>query len=391
MIFQKTISVIAMFFNIVYVMGQSIVSVPADSDWVPTGFTRASNEEVILCSGGEVRGWSEQSTECWRFVTPSGIGRPNFTSTQVPCTSCPVLSLIAKIGTNGTPFYVGDRCVIEPSITSEAGEIFLRINDSSISDNSGEWQVAIAQSCDDLTSCFEPITPTLGTTVVSGSSGWSATGVSRLPGEEIIICGNGNIKAWSTLETDCWRTITPAGLGRFNYTSTSTPCPTCPVLSLIGKIGQNGIPFYIGERGVIQALDTSSGEFFLRINDASLSDNSGEWSVSIVKSCAEISICFAEQVVNSDEATEFSKDDIIKVFPNPTEISSNLQIQISNQSLILINIFDITGTLLSSEEHTLSRGAHTLPLILKQITNNQFVIIQTILDEKIYSIPLMLK
>lgn len=57
------------------------------------------------------------------------------------------------------------------------------------------------------------------------------------------------------------------------------PAPQLPCLSLIAKIGPNGVPFEVGNSNTFVAA--SSGELFLGVNDQNLSDNSQGWVASV--------------------------------------------------------------------------------------------------------------
>jgi len=60
------------------------------------------------------------------------------------------------------------------------------------------------------------------------------------------------------------------------------PDPSVPVGALIGKVGNNGTPFAIGNQR--QALGMpASGRLFLGVNDNERADNSGAFTVVIAK------------------------------------------------------------------------------------------------------------
>lgn len=361
---------------------QAIIAVQASEDWVASGVIRNSNEEVIICATGEVRGWSEQSPECWRVVGPSGLGRISYTSPQAPCTTCPILSLIAKIGINGTPFYVGSRAVIQNTALG-TGEIFLRINDATINDNSGAWSVVVDKDCDTLTNCFDANSggDLTGDITVEGSSDWLPTGVVRNANEEVVFCAKGTIRAWPNTVTDCWREVTPAGLGRVDFTSSQAPCIGCPVVSLIGKIGSNGTPFYIGSRAVLQSTEIVTGEIYLKVNDATLTDNTGAWSVSIKKSCIEVESCFSDQLVSTINEPLNSRENIsMSIVPNPIT-SGFIQLLINtktNAEPVAVKVFDALGNLILEKNLGLTLGDNLIFAIeLPEYTPNGVFLVQT--------------
>jgi hypothetical protein len=369
-----------------HVNAQTVVMISGSDDWTPTGYTRNSGEDMIICSKGEIRAWSiALAAECWRLITPSGIGRSNFTSTSVPCTNCPVLSLIGKIGINGTPFYVGDRCVLQASASNLTGELFLRINDGTLNDNTGIWEVSISNNCIDLADNFALPIYSPGIVQVDASQDWIATGISKNTGDEIIFCGKGEIRAWTSTLTECWRLVTPAGLGRINYVSATFPCTNCPILSLIGKVGQNGTPFYIGDRAVLQADNGLIGEIFLRVNDLSIDDNTGEFSVAITKNCNEIVSCFGEQTPTAINTPDKYNSNVISFYPNPASDIINMKFNANKGGNLLVKIFDLTGKLLRSENFEAIAGEQIITLKIPEYLGNQLIMVQTIFENQNFS------
>jgi hypothetical protein len=372
---------------------QTIVQVNSSDNWSATGYFKDANDDLIICSKGEVRAWSiDLVTECWRLVTPSGIGRVNFTSTSVPCPDCPVLSLIGKIGQNGIPFYVGDRCVLQASATNISGQLFLRINDGTLNDNTGSWEVSIANNCDQLTNYFTLPTYSPGTIQINSSADWVSTGVIKNPGEEVIFCGKGEIRAWSIdLVTECWRLVTPAGLGRLNFINGDFPCPTCPILSLVGKIGANGQPFYVGDRAVLQDNNGLYGEIYLRVNDFSVDDNTGDFAVTIAKTCNEMVDCYNEQLISDTKTLINLGNKVFDIYPNPTNDFINIALNANKSALIVVRMFDLSGKLLKTANFDITNGEQTLTMNIPESIQNQMIMIQTTVDNQNYSKLIMVK
>ncbi|MDT8392514.1 MAG: T9SS type A sorting domain-containing protein [Bacteroidales bacterium] len=68
----------------------------------------------------------------------------------------------------------------------------------------------------------------------------------------------------------------------------------------------------------------------------------------------------------------------IKVYPNPVRNSANIEYTLDNQSEIMINVFNISGKLVSSENITQSAGKHQHRLDCSALPNGMYVVsIQT--------------
>ncbi len=101
---------------------------------------------------------------------------------------------------------------------------------------------------------------------------WQSTGVTVNPGDVVNIRARGR---WLYTPNE-WHS--PAGHPRFRAPQ-FYPLPGVPGGALIGKIGDNGKPFYVGANISIQSQ--ASGQLYLRIDDDILSDNEGEVDVDV--------------------------------------------------------------------------------------------------------------
>jgi len=100
--------------------------------WVDTGVTIATGTGVTITASGTVQWAGAGST-----VTPNGVAAGvcyNFTSCS-PATALCHMALIGRIGSSGTPFLVGSSYSGSPGV----GRLYLRQNDSCVSDNSGTF------------------------------------------------------------------------------------------------------------------------------------------------------------------------------------------------------------------------------------------------------------
>lgn len=110
-------------------VGGMEVVVRGNHAWTDTGtFVNAGDEITITASGGVTMGLG------WTLVPPSGRS-PNCTGSGFPIREIPCWSLIGRIG-DGPIFYVGNERTLR---ASNAGELFLGVNDNVLWDNGGNW------------------------------------------------------------------------------------------------------------------------------------------------------------------------------------------------------------------------------------------------------------
>jgi hypothetical protein len=108
---------------------------------------------------------------------------------------------------------------------------------------------------------------------VQARTAWTDTGVDVRPGQEIFFSASGEVR-WGPNRRDgaAGERDSPFNQGR--------PMPERNAAALIGKIGVDGDPFFIG--GSTQGIRVrGGGRLFLGINDDYLQDNSGSLRVVI--------------------------------------------------------------------------------------------------------------
>ncbi len=108
---------------------------------------------------------------------------------------------------------------------------------------------------------------------VNATIPWNDTGVDVRAGQTIYLEATGKVH-WGPGRQDGpgGEDDSPRNPGR--------PIPNRPAAALIGRIGNAGDPFFIGdERGGIRVRD--SGRLFLGVNDDFLRDNSGAFRVTV--------------------------------------------------------------------------------------------------------------
>lgn len=108
---------------------------------------------------------------------------------------------------------------------------------------------------------------------VDARTPWTDAGIDVRSGQELLFSPTGQVR-WGPNRRD------GAGGERNSPFNQSRPMPDRNAAALIGKIGENGDPFFIGDgREAIRVR--GSGRLFLGINDDFLGDNSGTLRVVV--------------------------------------------------------------------------------------------------------------
>ena len=120
---------------------------------------------------------------------------------------------------------------------------------------------------------------TAGAIVVNGNQRWTDTGITVNKGDRVSFNARGQIRvaAGNVPET----LASPDGSAAYQGSRANYPVPTMPVGGLIGSVGASA-PFPIGSN--TQAISMpASGRLYLGVNDDGFSDNSGSFTVTIVR------------------------------------------------------------------------------------------------------------
>jgi hypothetical protein len=115
--------------------GATTVQIPGNKDWVDTGVAVQAGDAVNVNASGLVSmggGWVPNPPAGVLGKRCSGNGFPG--GPGVPC-----WSLIGRIG-DGAPFYVGNGLTLH---ATQAGELYLGVNDNQLGDNSGVWTAMV--------------------------------------------------------------------------------------------------------------------------------------------------------------------------------------------------------------------------------------------------------
>jgi hypothetical protein len=109
---------------------------------------------------------------------------------------------------------------------------------------------------------------------IDARSAWTDVGIDVRAGQEVIFSASGQVR-WGPGRRDgaAGERSSPFNRGR--------PMPDRNAAALIGRVGANGDPFFIG--GDTQPIRIrGSGRLFLGINDDYLEDNSGSLRVTVL-------------------------------------------------------------------------------------------------------------
>jgi hypothetical protein len=111
-----------------------VVKIDNVQSWTATGISIAASDTVVMIVRGLAapNGLTVPSTVFW--VGPEGFGGATHPENPVPAAAD--YSVVGRIGTSGTPFYVGSSCHLK-AITS--GQLYLGTNDANASDNAGYY------------------------------------------------------------------------------------------------------------------------------------------------------------------------------------------------------------------------------------------------------------
>lgn len=111
------------------------------------------------------------------------------------------------------------------------------------------------------------------TVTVDARTQWTDTGIDVRGGQEMLLAATGQVR-WGPNRRD------GAGGERNSPFNKGRPMPDRNAAALIGRIGPNGDPFFIGDdQQPIRVR--GSGRLFLGINDDFLADNSGTLRVVV--------------------------------------------------------------------------------------------------------------
>ncbi len=110
---------------------------------------------------------------------------------------------------------------------------------------------------------------------VPASAQWVPTGIYVIQGQPVTFAVEGDVQ----LSADANDRAKAAG-ATSGRRATGAPLPSALAGALIGRVGQNGQPFGIGDQTNAMPMP-NGGELFLAVNDDERGDNQGEFVVSV--------------------------------------------------------------------------------------------------------------
>jgi hypothetical protein len=139
---------------------------------------------------------------------------------------------------------------------------------------------------------------------VAPSQPWTDAGMQVAEGKSYDITADGVVQFshdLSALAAPDGRNDIDGGACHHGQSHAGYPAPELPCLSLIGKIGRNGVPFEVGKGRTLIA--STSGELYLGVNDDSLANDSGGWMVHVsgADKSANVALTPATKQLVSDE------------------------------------------------------------------------------------------
>jgi len=109
--------------------------------------------------------------------------------------------------------------------------------------------------------------------VIQGTDQWIDSGIDVKVGQDVLFAASGLVYI------DKSTVVYQNGEGYVNWNN-KKPLPNQPTGAVIGKVGKESQPFYIGDdKAPFQMAQT--GRLFIGINDFDLTDNSGHFEITI--------------------------------------------------------------------------------------------------------------
>jgi hypothetical protein len=233
------------------------VSIPAGEGWVDTGLGLAAGEHVRVTAEGAV-----QFDESVTAVGPAGSSDESWQAWNIVlCVNH--ASLIGRVG-DGEPFFIGEQALFA---ATREGNLFLGLNDSNLTDNTGDgFQAAIETDVD-----YQTITT--GPVYVSGSTTWTDTGIDVVAGNQLTVSASGRVVVNGSQDCD------PAGLPDRPDYDVYEPIPCADHAALIARVGESGDVFLIGRSESVAV--PAAGRLYLGINDTDVGNNSGAFAAAV--------------------------------------------------------------------------------------------------------------
>jgi hypothetical protein len=253
------------------------VRVDAIQEWHPTDFIVRRGEPIVFEASGRVE-WGRGVTQA---AGPEGVPMDASLRADYPVPSAGVGALVGRIE-NGRPFLIGASP--EPMVMPADGRLFLGVNDSSRTDNSGAFLVRVSRdpqyAAGQASGAYvrEQTDWVNATEVrVDARIEWTRTDITVQQGEWLAFQATGRI-AWGQGET---QVTGPDGTPMDAFNRRLYPVPSAGVGALVARI-DNGTPFLVGASSDPIVMP-ATGRLFLGVNDSGRDDNTGFFSVRVAR------------------------------------------------------------------------------------------------------------
>ena len=274
-----------------------VVAVQARQPWTDTTVEVRAGESVTISATGTI-----QTNLAGAMATPVGsmpdcsVAGPvplPFVAPELPC-----WSMLGRIGASGRAFEVGSNKRFK---ADASGELYLGVNDNFFEDNTGSWRASIVggrlvpAKQDDASKQDTPREPVAFnlSIPVTPEQAWKNTDIDLRPGVVVTISARGQFRL-SAGNADPGGVLLAAMDDvampdeqpcesydyEFGKQTALAPSSTLPCGSLIGRVGEKGVVFEIGNAATFHS--TVSGPLYLGINYFDFSHASGMWMVTVV-------------------------------------------------------------------------------------------------------------
>lgn len=199
------------------------------------------------------------------------------------------------------------------------------------------------------------VTPNIKVVIVSVEQPWTSTGIQINSGDKITIMMEGfaSTNAKYIQNSAYWNG--PEGI---NTAPSNCPVPNFPLYSVVGKIGSNGTPFYVGR--ILSIISKVSGILYLGINDAQsggIGDNYGYFVAFITGNNTNV-FPITSIIPTNNIPDDFT---VSQNYPNPFNPSTTINYEIPGTTNVQIKIYDINGRLIKTLVNEIKdAGGHSI-------------------------------
>lgn len=263
--------------------------VNTDGNWVDLGIILTTGQAFTITASGTVNIWPTCETDkasqgfpdlncVLMSISPVGTVAFDPAEDDYPLPGANVGVLVGKIG-NGDVFLIGEGGTFVADVN---GPLLVRINDKPefAGDDVGFFNIVVRlENSGDLV----PIRGTI--------NDWVSSGQTFGVGDTVTLSANGTLDIWPLCEVkksdrglsnlDCaLMRMGPTGTTELEVAPDDYPLPQGRVGALVGRFGDDGTPFLVGNGGTFIA--DADGELQFRINDIfGMDDNAGGYVVLI--------------------------------------------------------------------------------------------------------------